>query len=546
MITPHQLDLWSSNMAELYNSLEGEIIRLLIKHLKDGSRDITDWQAKKLYELRLFNNEVVSLLSKVTDVSEKEIKRMFKDAGEGIIKDIDKSMTAPSKPLPSNLDMIMQAYYEQAWGDIENYVNQTLITTNFGIGTAQIAYQNVLNQTAAMFNTGIYTFEESLERAITDLAQKGIRTTLTDRGNNTWSLEGYVRTVLKSTLGNTYNELRTQRMSEYGVYTVVVTSHVGARKQCSAIQGNVVDLRMPSEIPKDSEYKSIYDPSWGADYGTAGGHRGVNCRHSHIPFIPGVNTNNQPHYDADLNAEVAQARDTQRRIEREIVKYKKKLMVAEELGSDKADYWRMMVRRRQAAIREHIDKNNKYLSRNYKREKVYTPLSTLMKEFKEKGHASYLSKSELRSANEQYQRYKSLLGSERLPRSIDGFIDLKYNKVEEWDKIQDNYYVKSKLKDGQFGSTINPEKQAPHMQATKIEGKSYFYDSVDVQKIFDEYAGTGVIERDNNGKRRNTEKMRITDNIGIAVSLNGVRQANFIKIHHSKNRTHIVPIWKDE
>ncbi|MEK4149988.1 phage minor capsid protein [Robertmurraya sp. FSL W8-0741] len=107
----------------------------------------------------------------------------------------------------------------------------------------------------------------------------------------------------------------------------------------------------------------------------------MNCRHLHVPFIPGVNTNNQPQFDEELNEKVAQARDTQRRIEREIVKYKKNLMIAKELGSDKADYWRMMVRRRQAAIRELIAKNEKYLSRNYKREKVYTPLETLLDGF---------------------------------------------------------------------------------------------------------------------------------------------------------------------
>ena len=51
-------------------------------------------------------------------------------------------------------------------------MNQTLITTHYGVGTAQRAYQGVLNQTAAMFNSGLYTFEQSLERAIMELAQK--------------------------------------------------------------------------------------------------------------------------------------------------------------------------------------------------------------------------------------------------------------------------------------------------------------------------------------------------------------------------------------
>lgn len=381
-VTPSQLDLWSANMADLYNALEGEIIRIIIRRLNTGHDDITEWQAQKLQELRLFNSEVTKLLSEVTKIAEPEIRRMFEEAGKAIVEDVDNAMPYKKKPLPEYLDSVMRAYHEQVWSEIDNYVNQTLITTNYGIGTAQRAYQDVLNRTAAMFNTGLYTFEDALERAISELAQKGIKSTLIDRGNHAWSLEGYVRTVLKSTLGNTYDKLRKDRMAEYGVHTVLVTSHVGARPQCSKIQGNVVDLRLPNDLPPNWPYRSIYDPYWGAEYGTPGGHRGVNCRHLHIPFIPGVNTNNQPKIDPELNEKIAKARDRQRQLEREIVKYKKNLMVAEHLGlKEKADYWRMMVRKRQKVLREHIANYDDYLRRNYKREKVYTPLETLLKDF---------------------------------------------------------------------------------------------------------------------------------------------------------------------
>ena len=380
-ITPYQLDLWSSNMSDLYQSLEGDIIRILIRRLKGGSNNITQWQAEKLQDLRLFNNEVVKLLSRVTKVAEPEIKRMFENAGKEIVQDVDKAMPYPSKSLPNNLDNIMRGYYEQSWSDIDNYVNQTLVTTHYGMGTATKAYTDVLNSVTASFNTGLYTLEQSVERAVIQLAQKGIDSTFVDKGGHTWSLERYTRTVLKSTLGNTYDKVRKDRMADYGVHTVVVTSHAGAREKCSRIQGNVVDLRMPGEIPEDSPYKSIYDPSWRAEYGTAGGHMGVNCRHNHIPFIPGVNTNNQPEFDNELNERVAKARDTQRRIEREIVKYKKNYMVASEMGSETADYWKQMVSRRQKAMRTHLEQNGEYLSRDYKREKVYTPLNVLLKDF---------------------------------------------------------------------------------------------------------------------------------------------------------------------
>lgn len=380
-VTPHLLDLWSSNMAELYGSLEGEIIKILIKRLNKGHANITQWQAQKLSELRLFNNDVAKLLSEVTDVAEDEIRKMFEEAGGAIVEDVDKAVPETTKPMPNNLDNIMRAYHDQVWGNIDNYINQTLITTNY-TGTAERAYTDVLNRTTAMFNTGLYSFEDAVERSITELAQKGIQSTFVDKGGHSWSIENYVRTVLKSTLSNTYNELRTSRMSEYGVHTVVVTSHVGARDACSRVQGNVVDLRPMSELPPGSEYRSIYDPYWQADYGEAGAHRGVNCRHLHIPFIPGVSTNNKPEFDQELNERVAKARDQQRAIERSIVKYKKRLMVAEHMGSENVSHWNMMISRRQKAMRNHLTgENAEYLSRNYRREKVYTPLDTLLKDF---------------------------------------------------------------------------------------------------------------------------------------------------------------------
>src|SRR5690625_646108 len=382
-ITPDQLDLWSSDMVDLYNSLEGEIIRIIIKRLNSGHKDITMWQAQKLQELRMFNNDVARYVSKVTDDSENVITNMFEVAGKRMIDDVDSAMSQAfeRKPLPENLNQVMRGYRNQAWSEIDNYVNQTLISTQYGMGTVGKAYTDVLNRTTAMFNTGLYTFEQSLERSITELAQKGIDSTFIDRGGHTWSLERYVRTVLKSTLGNTYDEVRKERMAEYDVHTVVVTSHAGARKACSIIQGNVVDLREMHELPDDWPYRSIYDPYWGADYEEPSGHRGINCRHLHIPFIPGVNTNNQPHFDQELNERVAKARDTQRRIEREITKYKKSLLVAQEMGSERVDYYKMMVSRRQKAMREHIKNNSDYLSRNYKRERVYVPVKTLLKDF---------------------------------------------------------------------------------------------------------------------------------------------------------------------
>ena len=381
MITPHQLDLWSSNMSHLYQSLEGELIRIIAKRLKNGNENILDWQREKLQELHLFNKETAKVISQVTGIAESEIERMFESTGQKIVKDIDKELPYDPKPMPTDLDNIMKAYHDQVWSDINNYVNQTLLSTNFGYGTATSQmYNEIINKTVAAFNSGLFTFDEALERTIQSWAQKGIKSTFVDKGGHTWSLERYVRTVLKSTLGNTYDKLRKDRMSEYDVHTVLVTSHMGARKACSKIQGHVADLR--ESVSSNEKYKSIYDPYWGAEYGTAGGHRGINCNHLHIPFIPGINTNNQPKIDAKENEKVAELTKRQRQLERQVVKFKKNQMVSEALDHiDNAKQWKQKVRANQAKLRELVD-SNEYLGRNYAREKVYTPVNTLLKDFR--------------------------------------------------------------------------------------------------------------------------------------------------------------------
>ena len=369
-------------MASLYNSLEGEILRILINRLRGGSSNITVWQAEKLRDLHLFNDEVAAELSKLTGVAYAEIDRMFQETGIEMVNDIDSYMPYQTLPVPTTIDNVMRGYFEQSWSEIDNYVNQTLVSTNYGYRSiATITYQNALNRTTAYFLTGMNTIDEALEKAITEMAQQGIRTTLVDKGGHTWSLERYVRTVLKSTSSNAYNQIRTERMDEYGVHTVQVTSHMGARDACSKIQGNVVDLRPPESLPIGWKYRSITDPYWGANYGEPSGHRGINCAHLHIPFIPGVNTNNQPQFDETENAEVARSRDRQRELERRIVKYKKNLMVAERMESANAEHWRSMVSKSQKAMRDHLKENGKHLRRNYKREKVYTPLNNLLLDF---------------------------------------------------------------------------------------------------------------------------------------------------------------------
>lgn len=114
----------------------------------------------------------------------------------------------------------------------------------------------------------------------------------------------------------------------------------------------------------------------------------------------------------------------------------------------------------------------------------------------------------------------------------------EYNVIKEI-KGRPNKYVADKISSGAYGAKINEEKQKPHMESTAGKGKSYLFDTVDPQELFNKYAGTGTIVKTRNGNNTNKEECVANKYIGIDVS-SGLKTRKF-KIHHSKSRTHIVP-----
>lgn len=105
--------------------------------------------------------------------------------------------------------------------------------------------------------------------------------------------------------------------------------------------------------------------------------------------------------------------------------------------------------------------------------------------------------------------------------------------------------AKELIESGEWGAEINAEKQAPHMQSTQGPNKSYFYDHVDTQSLLDKYSGTGMIKELKDGSLNKKETVVLNEDIGIIVHQETgeeLGKANAIKIHHSKKRTHIVPL----
>ena len=222
-ITPRQLDIKGAYIQDAYAALESEIMKMLIKSLKtktsvelDGDT-VWQWQLEKTNQLGMMNMQTVAELTKqAANVSRKQLEEMILRDGYQIGTEANQEfanlMNVDVKPW-TNIDQILNGYMDSQWLDLDNHVNQTLISTNYG-GTIAKSYQQVLNDTVAKVTTGFQTPNKAFYSSVYAMVDKGLETDFIDKGGNPWSVERYVRTVIKSTTQRVFNDLRLERSKE--------------------------------------------------------------------------------------------------------------------------------------------------------------------------------------------------------------------------------------------------------------------------------------------------------------------------------------------
>lgn len=484
----------ADKIADYYVKLQQKIFYLLIDSFKttrpelinqDDPDSILEWRLRALSKIGALTKDTIKIVSNTSGKSESYIYDLIKDDGLEVAKDINAELSdalKQNKPISPEVNSIISSYAAQTFRDINNNVNQSLLSTNYSKNGAVRAYQDIINQTVLEVQTGLKTPDRALKDNIYKWRDNGIKTNLVDKAGHNWSLEGYTRTVIRTTAARTYNDLRIQSMKDFDSVLATMSSHPASRPACAPIQGKIVNI-VPRESPRcDPEYPSIYDYG----YGKPSGCFGINCGHKLYPYIKGVSHNFQKQYDPKEAIEKQKIQQKQRYYERNIRRLKYDLDLARrqnDVASERK--FSQAIRGYQAKLRDLV-KANDFLTRQYDREQIVQTVT----------------------------------------------------KIDKTNKTQSQLYVETMLKSGQWGKKINPEKQAPHIESTRVEGKSYLYDNEDPQALMDKYAGKGKLNRTKNGFG-NKEVVYVDHIIGI--DYNSGEETNWIKIHHSKKRTHIVP-----
>ena len=331
----------------------------IANELNTDEESFVEWRVNSELKKFAFVDRVRRNLKDEIVTANKKLEQEINEASVDVENENARFFSTPNYELALKS---VESVKETAFKDFHESVQKTLLDRNISNNAVRKAYDDVLTRVSRGVVNGDMTLEKAIEKAVMDVYERGLPSEFIDKAGRVWNVERYAETVARNAMQNTYNKVRTARMEEEELYTVLVSSHPRAREACSYCQGKVIDIRPIGQ--NTSGYPSAYE----FGYGTPAGHRGINCRHQWFPYDPEINENNQPQIepeDAQRTEAIYQQRNA---LARRIRKTKGKLELAKTLKSDSVEHYSKLLRKQQARMREYVKEHD--LKRDYSLERA--------------------------------------------------------------------------------------------------------------------------------------------------------------------------------
>lgn len=340
MLQPDYLDHAPDEMVQLWQTVEDDILRDVARRIgkMDGMTPTANWQLWRYEQVEAVREDVIKLLAKYSGKSEREIRRILKEACTAALEADDeiyyhygKTPTPFAESLP--LQNLLNAGYRQTSG---TWSNLTATTANTVTG----AFERVLDEAWLKVSSGVFDYKSAVKTAVDTLADD--MPYITYPTGHTDTLEVAARRAILTGVNQTAGKLQDARIEEMGVEYVETTAHGGARPTHAEWQGKRFHLG-GDKVLDGKMYKDFVRET---GYGTGAGLCGWNCRHQYFACFPELG--DPPSWTQEslerLNArnveyngqmytqyEISQM---QRARERNVRKWKRRYLAEDAAGSD--------------------------------------------------------------------------------------------------------------------------------------------------------------------------------------------------------------------
>ena len=536
VLNDQQFSLQMQGVSDIYAQMQQELFDNMIKRLiVRGSADLQEnpyiWQMQKLNDMHMLNEENLKIITERTGIAEDLLRDVIANEGLKVYKDTKQQLAEDlgrrdGEYIANGVTDSLEAYTSQAISDL-NLINTTLPKS------IQKTYKSIVEKSVAE----VVISSKSADKAIRDTIMKWQKKNFTgfvDKGGREWRADAYARAVIRTTTFRVYNEMRTAPAKEMGIDTYYYSKKATAREMCAPLQGRIVTMEGTTHTEQGVKVLALSDYG----YGYAGGCLGVHCGHYLTPFIIGVNElPEDPDHLKDLTPEQAEKnariQAKQRALERAIRNHKERLHYARTLGDSELEMCeKLQVRKNQGKLRALVDKHD-FLVRDYNRERFAGSISN---------HNQTIIRDKANATAKAYKETVDLLGA-KAPKTLENYRLMRYNKSKDYAILKDAIYTQKKFNDGTWLDAVNPQKQARHMESTVKEGKSYFYDWVDTEQLYNQYKQTSAFRRNHGKNTYNYEQIDLPKGLDLGKDVYTGNSINAITIHYGKTGSHLIPTY---
>jgi len=346
-IRPDDAAVLAKEIRELFSEAEAVLLQRIARALAKGG-DKPSWAEEKLLSIQSLQRQTAAILADLEAGAPGAVERAVALAYNRGIATAGGELTAAG--------LVHGAFAEvQPTGAVAAIVSETmarLTPMSFQIRRSVVdVYQQVVTQTAAQTALGTMTRREASRTVLERLTKQGI-TGFTDAAGRRWNLASYAEMAMRSSTANAMLQGHTDRITELGIDTVIVSDAVEECSICRPFEGRVLSLsgRTTGRLKDgrtvmcslaEAKSKGLFHN---------------NCRHSHSIYLPGI-TKGQTKDTSDPEGNAL--REKQRAFERRIRELKRQDAIASEFGGPAATQARAKLNAKRAEFRDWREANDR-------------------------------------------------------------------------------------------------------------------------------------------------------------------------------------------
>lgn len=369
----------SQSLSDLYTGLETDLIANIAEYLAAGKIDspTAQWKIQMLAQLGALDKSNIKVITEYAGIAPDMLTEVLETAALSAVEELEPGFQKLARngiingtevPIEKTMARALTSYQKQAKQSL-NMVNtvmrykaksaaQKIINDTAELAEKQ-SFINTLNKATGKVVTGAESRQAAMRQCIKEMSEKGIPA-FVDKLGREWSPEAYINMDIRTTANNVAHQAQFDRMKDYGVDLIEVSSHAGARPKCAEDQGKIFNRKNKDGYTTDLHGRKIKYYSWKkSSYGEPNGILGINCGHHIYPFIPGISYQKYFPYDEYDNQEQYKKVQGQRELERRVRKSKRECISLESVGDTEGlKKAKETLKTRQQALKQYCADND--------------------------------------------------------------------------------------------------------------------------------------------------------------------------------------------